>query len=93
MKYPQKYGRQGNSMTYGSNSVMLYIPGTQLTDGQKDAFSLSPRRVALPKNYQGITLTFIMAKIYNALLCNCIEPKIEKILGKNQNGFWLVGWV
>ena len=29
-----------------------------------------------------------MAKIYNALLCNCIEPKIEKILRKNQNSFW-----
>ena len=28
-----------------------------------------------------------MAKIYNALLCNCIEPKIERILRKNQNGF------
>ena len=28
-----------------------------------------------------------MAKIYNALLCNCIEPKIENILRKNQNDF------
>ena len=28
-----------------------------------------------------------MAKIYNALLCIRIEPKIEKILRKNQNGF------
>ena len=28
-----------------------------------------------------------MAKIYNALLHNSIEPKIEKILRKNQNGF------
>ena len=28
-----------------------------------------------------------MDKIYNALLCNRIEPKIEKILRKNQNGF------
>ena len=29
----------------------------------------------------------IAAKIYNALLCNHIEPKIENILWKNQNGF------
>ena len=29
-----------------------------------------------------------MAKIFNPLLHNCIEPKIEKILRKNQNGFW-----
>ena len=42
----------------------------------------------IAKNYRGITLTFIVAKIYNALLHNHIEPKIEKILRKNQNGFW-----
>ena len=29
-----------------------------------------------------------MAKTYNALLWNHIEPQIEKILRKNQNGFW-----
>ena len=39
------------------------------------------------KNYRGITLTSIAAKIYNALQCNCIEPKIDNILRKNQNGF------
>ena len=41
----------------------------------------------IAKNYWDITLISIMAKIYNALLHNCIEPKIEKILRKNQNGF------
>ena len=39
------------------------------------------------KNYRGITLTFIAAKIYNALLRNRIEPRIDNILRKNQNGF------
>ena len=39
------------------------------------------------KNYRGIILTSIAAKIYNGLRCNCIELKIEKILWKNQNGF------
>ena len=33
------------------------------------------------------TLTSIGAKIYNALLRNHREPKIEKIIRKNQNGF------
>ena len=42
--------------------------------------------LGLAKNYQGITLTTIAAKIYNALLRNRIEPKIENILRKNQNG-------
>ena len=39
----------------------------------------------LAKNYRGITLTSIAVKIYNALLCSHIEPKIENILKKNQN--------
>ena len=41
----------------------------------------------LAKNYRGITLTSIAAKIYNDLLRNHIEPKIDNILRKNQNGF------
>ena len=32
-------------------------------------------------------LTSTVAKINNALQLNCIEPEIEKILRKNQNGF------
>ena len=41
----------------------------------------------LAKNYRGIALTSIAAKIYNALLRNRIGPKIDSILWKNQNGF------
>ena len=44
--------------------------------------------LGLAKNYRGITLTSIAAKIYNAPLRNRIEPKIDNILRKNQNGFW-----
>ena len=43
--------------------------------------------LGLAKNYLGIILTPIVANIYNALLGNCIEPKIENILRKKQNGF------
>ena len=43
--------------------------------------------LGLAKNYRGITHTSIAAKIYNALLRNRIEPKIDNILRKNQNGF------
>ena len=43
--------------------------------------------LGLAQNYRGITITSIAAKIYNALLGNCIEPKIDNILSKNQNGF------
>ena len=43
--------------------------------------------LGLAKNYRGITLISIAAKIYNAQLRNCIEPKIDNILRKSQNGF------
>ena len=43
--------------------------------------------LGLAKNYRGIMLTSLAAKIYNALLRNRIEPKIDNILRKNQNGF------
>ena len=43
--------------------------------------------LGLAKNYRAITLTSTAAKIYNALLRNRIEPKIDNILRKNQDGF------
>ena len=43
--------------------------------------------LGLAKKYLGRTLTSIAAKIYNALQRNRIEPKIDNILRKNQNGF------
>ena len=43
--------------------------------------------LGLAENYGGITLTSIAAKNYNALLRNRIEPKIDNILRKSQNGF------
>ena len=43
--------------------------------------------LGLAKNYRGITLASIAAKIYNALLRNRIEPQTDNILRQNQNGF------
>ena len=43
--------------------------------------------LGLPKNYRGITLTAIAAKIYNLMLLNRIRPETDPILRKNQNGF------
>ena len=45
MKYLQKYGRPWDSTTYCSDTVIPYISKTQLTNGQRDASSLSLRRV------------------------------------------------
>ena len=40
--------------------------------------------LGLAKNYRRITLTSIAAKIYNSLLLNRVQPKVEKVLRKNQ---------
>ena len=39
------------------------------------------------KNYRGITLTCISAKIYNLMFLNRIRPVLDPLLRKNQNGF------
>ena len=43
--------------------------------------------LGIPKNYRGIFLTSITAKVYNVQLLIHIEPEIKKILWKNQNSF------
>ena len=40
--------------------------------------------LGLAKNYRGITLTSIAAKVYNAQLRNRIEPKTTTSLGKTK---------
>ena len=71
--------RQCNAV-YSQNRIERWMKGCILPFPKKGD-------LALAKNYQGITLTSIAAKIYNALLLNRIEPKIDNILRKNQNGF------
>ena len=43
--------------------------------------------LGITKNYSGITVIAIAARIYNSLLLNRIWPEIEEIIRKNQNGF------
>ena len=40
--------------------------------------------LGLAKNYRGITLTSIAAKIYYAQLDNRIDPKIDNIIGRTK---------
>ena len=40
----------------------------------------------IAKNYRDVTLTSLAGKIFNTLLLNRIEPEMETILKKNQNG-------
>ena len=73
-RFHQKYGRPENS------TIDRWMKGCILPFPKKSELGLA-------KNYRGITLTFIAAKICNALLRNRIEPQIDNILRKNQNGF------
>ena len=59
------------------------------TNGWNECILRFPKKgdFGLAKNYWGITHKSLAAKIYNALLHNRIEPKIDNILRKDQNGF------
>ena len=90
MKYPPEVWKTRQSddillqycnAIYNQNHIDRWMKGYILPFPKKGDLGVA-------KNYQGITLTSIVAKIYNALLHNRIEPKIENILRKNQNGFW-----
>ena len=65
---------------YNQNPINKYTKGCILPLPKKGD-------LALAKNYRGITLTSIAAKVYIALRRNRIEPKIDSILRKNHNGF------
>ena len=65
---------------YNQNTIDRWMKGCILPFPEKGDLRLA-------KNYRGITLTSIAAKIYNALLRNRIEPKIDNILRKNHYDF------
>ena len=65
---------------YNQNLIDRWMKGCIFPFPKKGDFGLA-------KNYRSVTFTSIAAKIYNALLRNCIVPKIDNILRKNQNGF------
>ena len=89
MKYPQKYGRAGNSTTYCSVHCNAVYNQNTIDRWMKGCILHIPKKgdLGIAKNYRGITLTSIEAKLYNALLQNRIEPKVEKIPRKNQKAF------
>ena len=86
---PRKYGRPDNSTTYCSDTATQYTIKNPIDRWTKGCILPFPKKgdLGLAKNYRGITLTSIAAKIYNALLRNRIEPKIDKILRKKPK--WL----
>ena len=73
-----------NLMTYFFNYAMLSIYNREMDKNCILSFSRKSN-LRIIKNYRGITLTGIAAKVYNAMLIICIQPEIGKILRKNQN--------
>lgn len=65
---------------YKGNTIQAWTEGCILPFPKKGDLSQT-------SNYRGITLTSIAAKVYNGLLLHRIQPEIEKILRRNQNGF------
>ena len=68
-----------SNVEYNQNTIDRWTKGIILPFSKKG-------NLGIAKNNRVINLTSIVAKMYNALLRNYIEPKIEKILRKNQNG-------
>ena len=54
---------------YNQNTIDRWTKGYIIPFPKKSDLEIT-------KNYQGITFTSIAAKIYNALLLNCIKPEI-----------------
>ena len=79
LKFDDILLRQYNAV-YNQNTIDRWTKGCILSFPKKGDLRLT-------KNYRGITLTSIAVKIYIAILRNRIEPKIDYILRKNQNGF------
>ena len=71
------------------NLAIPYKTKVLFRSGLKDAYFPSQKKgdLSLATNYRGITLTPIAAKIYNSMLLNRIQPEVEKVLRRNQNGF------
>ena len=65
---------------YNQSSIQIWTEGCILPFPKKGDLSLAT-------NYRGITLTPIAAKIYNSMLLNRIQPEVERVLRRNQNGF------
>ena len=65
---------------YNQSSIQIWTEGCILPFPKKGDLSLAT-------NYRDITLTPIAAKIYNSMLLNRIQPEVEKVLRRNQNGF------
>ena len=67
---PQSPGPLANTTVYKQSTIEKWTKGCILPFPKKGDLGIT-------KNYRGITLTAIAAKVYNALLLSCIQPKVK----------------
>ena len=86
MKYLLSEWRPGSLITWLCSAMY-----TQNKRGKwkKSSILAFPKKgdLEIAKKYTGITITSIDAKVYNALLLNCIRSEVLKNLRKKKNGF------
>ena len=66
--------------TYNSDAPNIWLKGGILPFPKKGDLGFT-------RNYRGITLTVVAAKVYNRMLLNRIRPHLDPLLRMNQNGF------
>ena len=76
MKYLLKFRKQENLTTYFSDYAILYKQNTT-EKWMKGCILHFPKKggLGITKNYRGITLTAIAAKVYNNLFLKWIWPE------------------
>ena len=66
---------------YKQNAIEKWTKGCILPFPKKSDLKIT-------KNYEGITITIMADKVYTSLFLGSFLSEVEKILWKNQNGFW-----
>ena len=77
------------------DEIILSFANKLIIDGIKPEMWARLDLLPIPKsgdlsntgNYRGISLTSVVAKMVNKMILNRIQPRIDPLLRKNQNGF------
>lgn len=100
-KNPSKYyvpARKKNTgpiMNIGLELCKLMQPWFNEKQDFRSMVTFGPYVIPVPKsghltvtdNYRGISLTCILAKMFNRMMLNRLRPAIDPLLRNNQNGF------
>ena len=77
------------------DEIIMTFSNRLIVEGLKHAKWSEIYLITLPKygdlsdagNYRGISLSSVVAKLVNKMILNRIQPEIDPLLKRNQNGF------